>query len=397
MIRLEKAALIRAICFCFVLFVPLSWATFIAGSFYRTLTILLAGVSLLITQGRLQFSIANQKLFFAWTMFAAYTAITMFWAESFEKSFSNTLGMSLIYVVVVIFAIYASAENKSKWMDRAWILAGIACAVLFMAGSRQMVLETGRESLIIFGTETDPNEFGGALLIPISLSMHYYLKVEKLRGKILHIALILIEVYIVLATGSRGALLATAVGLVLTMCFSMKTSAKNVIIIIVATLLGVNIFINWILPAVPKDVIERLSLEAILDDGGSKRDFIWSTGIKGVFEGSPIRMMFGYGEGNRLVLDTTGEAKAMHNQFLQVLANYGIVGVILYLNLLYQVFKNMIKRNSRYLGAFWGMMALSMTLSMSPSYKPLWILMMVGFVFNENLEVKDTAPRISKA
>jgi hypothetical protein len=66
-----------------------------------------------------------------------------------------------------------------------------------------------------------------------------------------------------------------------------------------------------------------------------------------------------------------------HNQLLQNLLDLGIIGLVLYLMLIVRAFKICLHRARSYIPGFISMMALSMTLTMTGSYKPLWILLTV--------------------
>lgn len=43
------------------------------------------------------------------------------------------------------------------------------------------------------------------------------------------------------------------------------------------------------------------------------------------------------------------------------------------------------KYSRKYLGAFFGMMAMSMSITMGPSYKPLWIFLMMSFAIPDKM------------
>ena len=54
-----------------------------------------------------------------------------------------------------------------------------------------------------------------------------------------------------------------------------------------------------------------------------------------------------------------------------------IVGFLLYIRLLFVVFKEYIRNKSDYIGCFLGIMVMSLTITMGPSYKILWIILMI--------------------
>lgn len=365
---------------CYIAFLPLSWAAFFFGSFYRIWTIFSLLMFLLLGRGSAAMQPANTRLVKAWMIFSLYSVVSVLWAENSGSAFTEALGMALLCIAAFIFAT-CNIENPEKLLDNAWITAGIICLLLFFWGEREIVGD--RETLIILGTPTDHNEFAGVFVVPIALKAHRLMKPKSTGLKIAYILLILMEFYAILLTGSRGALLAAIIAVAITALTSRKVSFKYFVTALVLLLFVVYLINSFVLPLIPETVLDRFSVEAVEASGGSGRAEIWEEAWGKISQGSLLRLFFGYGSGAELVIDHLGNARVMHNQLLQMLANYGIVGLVLYLRLTWVCFGNLLRRNSRYIGGFCGMMVLSMTLSMSPSYKPLWILLIMAFLTTE--------------
>ena len=82
-------------------------------------------------------------------------------------------------------------------------------------------------------------------------------------------------------------------------------------------------------------------------------------------------------------------SQTMHNQLIQQLSNYGIVGLVLYLILIYKSYKSIKLNCPRYMGAFIGMLVMSLTITMSVAYKLLWILLLMPAVMsNKGKEIR---------
>ena len=146
------------------------------------------------------------------------------------------------------------------------------------------------------------------------------------------------------------------------------------------------VLFELIVPFIPEDLIERFSIDALTEDNGGGRLQIWKNGFEKYINGNAFNIAFGYGYGGVDVLGERLVTNIMHNQFLQVLFNYGLIGFVLYLWCLFNCFNNIIKNNPKYLGAFIGMLALSMTITTPPSYKPFWVLLLMAFVSDGNLK-----------
>ena len=180
-------------------------------------------------------------------------------------------------------------------------------------------------------------------------------------------------------TASRGALLSMVV--VVTFVLAKNMSLKKAAMIVLLAVLVFFVSVLFIFPNIPSSSLERITFEALLDDGGSGRTDIWSSGIKNFFDCGLARIFFGHGYGRFGIYTSSGYTELMmHNQFIQQLISYGIVGLIIYLVLI--IYAEKILRNERndYWGCFWGMIFMSSTLTMGPSYKFLWIILFMSMM-----------------
>lgn len=278
-------------------------------------------------------------------------------------------------------------EEESYKTDLCWIVSGIICIFLYIFGDKTAVGEYGsRTSMIIMGTATDPNEFASVFIVPLSLMTFNLL--NKKGPRILQIIIMLLSLYCVLMSGSRGALIAVAVAMIITLLQSGKVDVKSVLIIIAFAIIVLLLSTRYIIPLIPDDVLTRMSLKALLTDGGSGRGDLWTDAVRKIWNGSVLRMMFGYGQYG-LTVGTKGVSQTMHNQLIQQLSNYGIVGLVLYLILIYKSYKSIKLNCPRYMGAFIGMMVMSLTITMSVAYKLIWILLLMPAVMsNKGKEIR---------
>ena len=382
-IRLNKAFLIYA----FVIALPFSWASFAIGSIYRAVTLLL--FILFLFESRLIINYSSEKRFLlcAWLLYLGYAVITMLWAVNRDAAITNSLSLVLLGFIVIIFFSTDLQEEESYKTDLCWIVAGIICILLYIFGDKTAVGEYGsRTSMIIMGTATDPNEFASIFIVPLSLMTFNLL--NKKGPRILQIIIMLLSLYCVLMSGSRGALIAVAVAMIITLLQSGKVDVKSVLIIIAFAIIVLLLLTRYIIPLIPDDVLTRMSLKALLKDGGSGRGDLWTDAVRKIWNGSILRMIFGYGQYG-LTAGTKGVSQTMHNQLIQQLSNYGIVGLVLYLILIYKSYKSIKLNCPRYMGAFIGMMVMSLTITMSVAYKLIWILLLMPAVMsNKGKEIR---------
>ena len=362
----------------FILFLPVSWASLSVGSIYRLITIGLFAIFILANNFKIYIPKEKKKLFYAWSIYVLYTLLTIIWGGFTSQQITIALGMVVLYAISIVFVgSYVDMDNV-KMIDYAWIAASLIFIILFFTGSRTSLGWSSRQSLVIMGTPTDANEFASFFAVAISVAIIHFLNAKKILIKVGFLAVVLCGFYVVLMSGSRGALIATAISVLITLFVGKRLKFKGLILIIIFGLVAWIIVANYIINLIPENTLSRISVEAIINDSGSGRSHIWTNAVNVYWNGSLFNIIFGYGYGSIDVSNGFGTTtNTMHNQFLQNLVSYGIVGFLLYIRLLFVVFKEYIRNKSDYIGCFLGIMVMSLTITMGTSYKILWIILMI--------------------
>ena len=370
------------IIYIFIVALPFSWASFAVGSIYRAVTLLLVTVFIVVSKLKIVIFKNNYRLFASWVLYLGYTILTTLWSVNKEAAITNCMGLILLSFIVVIFFSTTISKKDSYRIDYCWIITGKVCSILYLFGDRTSVGEYGsRTSMMIMGTATDPNEFASVFIVPLSLLVYEMFSAKKKMNRAILAIVMLVSVYSVLMSGSRGALISIIVTMLFAYCSNKKMNLKTIMYSALFVVIVIVVTMQFIIPLIPEDVLMRLSYKALIEDGGSGRSDLWIDAIHKIWNGSPIRMIFGYGQYG-LTVGTIGATQTMHNQLLQQLSNYGIVGLVLYCVLILESFKAIRVRCPRYLGAFWGMMLMSLTITMSVAYKLLWILLLIPAVIS---------------
>ena len=93
----------------------------------------------------------------------------------------------------------------------------------------------------------------------------------------------------------------------------------------------------------------------ISEDGGSGRIQIWGRVYLSYASGSIFERLFGQGYQSVTSLMLTGRAILAHNDYLEILHDYGIIGIVLFSIWLFQVLSNFVKmwyRRDRFLPSY---------------------------------------------
>ena len=326
-----------------------------------------------IKGGRLKYR--NSAMLYTWFLYVTYYAISIIWSVNLSAALTYVIGYIQFFVLAFLFSSEIVDNEDIRHLENAWIFIAIFCIIIFMTGSGKAINISDRSTMYMLGEYTDPNEFGGYFCIPVTF-MCRRLFSEKGRKGFMYLILIILSTYIVLKTGSRGALLALIISVMITMRQAIKMSFKNTIFVIIITIVSYFIILNFVLPLISESVLNRLTLETLKSDGGSERNFIWTESIKHFYKDSLFRQVFGLG-----IFGGTFYNVTMHNQLLQNLIDGGFIGFILYCVLILLGFINTYKHYNSFVPGYIGMMSLSMTLTMTSSYKPFWTLMIFALVF----------------
>lgn len=173
-----------------------------------------------------------------------------------------------------------------------------------------------------------------------------FIKTNK-TNKILSLTLI---VFFVFYGAKRGAIIISLIGSVIYMLFELKAIKYNKLIsrLMFIFLFILSCYFIYDHYANNEFIIDRFN--GIQEGNISGRDIIYSTIYNKYINSGTINFIFGFGFAGSTVL--TGYLLA-HNDWLEVVSNFGLIGVILYLLLFISIFKLIntsiyLKNNIRY-------------------------------------------------
>jgi len=386
--RLERDKVNQWLSCALVLMMPFSWVNIAIGSVYRLVVIVIFGLYLINNRVKIQIAKESMPLFLAWTFYTAYALMTTLWAQGWNEGVNNAMGMLLLYITSLVFLSVVYDDQTKKIMEISWLIATIFLALLFLFGETIQLGYGERRSLIILGTPTDANEFASFFIIGISVIINLFLKTKQKWLKVLLAVVAIAVIYVVLMAASRGALLSMIVAATVTLFVGMKNvSVGKVIGFVLVGIVAVIVVGISVLPLIPQDNLERIMINSILEDAGSGRSSIWSSAWNSFINGDVWRMLIGYGYGRfDVVTEFGGADMMMHNQLLQQLISYGIVGLSLYIALVFRAWLEFRSRFREYYGVFIGIMVMSMTLTMGASYKILWTVLFMALMQNPDGE-----------
>lgn len=244
-------------------------------------------------------------------------------------TFNNGDNYRVIFKVILLSFFYMIAtslcynEKEVNFFIRIIIYSYLIYALYLLFGTERNEYYS-RETLIILGSELDPNIVAAVFVLPIAILLFNVLYGHKHR--IINLTLLFLFILAVVITGSRGGF----IGMLLSMAIlisafisdtSIKSSYRTFAIVLVFVILG-GIYIY--LSQFYGDYLTR-SLSFTGDTGGGDgRTSIWTERLFFVME-SPL---WGCG----MIFDRGfWRGWANHNTYVQVLYGSGLIGIVLFL------------------------------------------------------------------
>lgn len=260
----------------------------------------------------------------------------LLWSSFIDMIFDSSgifiLLLESSILLMIVFAAYDKREESLSKFCYLWICATFALSICFIylrSNSDQYVVDLSigesRQGWM------DPNYFGtvlgmGAICAFIELQRNRQL---MLFVKVLYIATIAITVIALLYNASRGAILALAIsGTILLLYVKIKPIYKALVI---------GIVVGFLYYLYTNDVMNILIYRLENDDRTGNRWIIWADKSADFFLNyNPLHWLMGVGNSEVIKLGgSQSNFLSVHNDFLSIFFQYGIVGFILFIKLLF--------------------------------------------------------------
>ena len=331
-------------------------------------------ITILFSKKELQFNIVHLLL----CVFTCSTALTLF-VDASAVSIDYVIGYFLNAVLYICLTVVKYNDQERKLLEdiQVLLLVTLVGITLLSNGTR-----LDRTTLEIFGQTCDPNYFVGFFVFPLAVTMK---KIVQSKYRMAYILLALLSIYCVFLSGSRGGLLAIIVTVV-AFAFIYPPKAKHKIAVLAA---GCSfMFFVWflVLPILPENIIARMSVEQVVETGGTGRWYIWESMLNEIVN-SPDELFLGRGIRalHTVFLGGKWEQVGAHNQIIEVLYNQGIVGLAAFIALTAGCLLRCIRKRKMVAIAIIGMMALSISLGFNQTTRTFWnLIAYAAFNFSED-------------
>jgi len=309
----------------------------------KTKDIALVLVSLFVMLDSKQF-FSKSKFWYPFTAFFLVASISMFRNPLPMLAFQKTLSFALMFIFIPNYFTREIALDRGERMLKLWIWSGTLLYVVALGLSR--ILPENYTYLVgryngLLGNPNGIGSFSTVFFIMIMLTLQKHPKMFTKPQLVLIFGSLILSV---LMSGSRNCIFSILIFLFFSRFYKISYWVGFVIVIIVAILFQI---INENLPA----IINAFGLGDYfrvdhLEDG-SGRLIAWTFGWQEIQNNFMLGRGFSYEETlfeeNKYWLNDLGHLGGVHNTFLALWLNTGIIGLIVYL---VGFFKNFFKAAS---------------------------------------------------
>lgn len=337
-------------------------------------------VTLIFSNRKLQINGVHLALIF----FTLTVVVTLF-CNADATSVDFVVGYILNAALYLCLTVIPYNKTELELMETVQIVLLVVLNIITLFSG---ATEDNRTTLVIMGQTSDPNYFVGFFIFPLTVALK---KLVSGKRPLLYLLLIALSVYSVFLSGSRGGLLAIVVTLAAFALLYPSGVFKRLLFFFGGS---AALVILWTVlkPILPENVVERMTVEAVAESGGTGRWDIWNSMIREIVD-QPEKLLLGRGINamHRLFVNGRWTDAVAHNQVIQALYNQGLIGLLSFLFLTGICFFRCIKRRKTVSIAILGMLALSVSLSFNQTTRTFWNLVAyAAFVFpNSDINTDD--------
>ncbi len=355
-----------------------------------------AGLMILLTEGCILLSRRkNMDVNFSFgsaaTLFwIAYSAITVIWANTNSLTFEYLTTYAMMGALLFACTMETWNEAEIDLFVRAYLIGSILMAftVIFFGGGGF----SDRETIIIMGSECDPNQVAANIVPGAMLSFdRFFGEKTNRKTKIISLASFVLCTYSIFQTGSRGGFAALALGVAYLLFVAFRKGAVKIWMILLAVVVGA-VSVSYIPVFTEGRVLDFGSYNATYSNQ-LNRVIIWQKLLSTFDE----QWIWGHGVGSTVnyLERAIGKVTAVHNTFLHVLFEVGFAGFSLFIFPYVTMIRRYYKKNGALVSVLLGAMVCSFFLD-ALNLRYLWnglMLCIMQYHFDIYGQEQETLPQ----
>lgn len=320
------------------------------------LTLLLSLFIIYFTQGFLYergSSLSQSVLFLILGISGFYFILTVFLREKKDMFFNAWTALLLLNIIG--FFLSGDISNPSHFSKLKSIFVSLLTFYPFYYFTRKNILQKKhliyflivmlpiaimqfilkREQILLDRSDNNENVVSNVAYVFANLIPFVFF----IRKRILSFVIMFILVFFTIQGAKRGAIITAGTGLIIYAYYQMQiVRKKNHIVNYAFTFITVSILIYFTYKVFQSNEYLITRLENMAGGNVSKRDTIYTNIMSGWFNSNNIiNLIFGFGFASSLKL--SGIGLFAHNDWLELLSNFGLIGIFIYLWVFYAAYR----------------------------------------------------------
>jgi len=275
-------------------------------------------------------------------LFVLLSWVSIIWSYDLETTLNQNRTYTLLPMFFIIIKFYKFNNNEILLIKKMVIASMILLIIYYYVNYKEIMLNSYPR--FVLNDKNDPNNLAAHLIMPYFVIVIFFINGNSI-DKILSIVVMICASFVVFLTGSRGAVIALFSGISYIIFYTYrKINNKQAIFLVVFVIIISYLVLNYL----PGDLIERLfTINSYLSDKDvyGTRSGIWKNIITYVIPQMPL-CGFGAGVSGYILIDFYGYIKGVHNTYLNMILEYGILGLPLFLVFIIYLYKYIKKRGN---------------------------------------------------
>jgi O-antigen ligase len=276
--------------------------------------------------------IVDQPLFsYAVLLFLGWGSASILWAE--DTVAATSYSTRLLLVALLLFVTYSAVRETRQLRLIIWAFAGGTFATAIYGIVAGLSFRGDR----LVGGLANPNDLASVLAPAVALWAGLAITSRRSATRLLCVAGMAITVLALVMTQSRGGLFGLVVALLVAVFVGGALRGYAIVLCVVVVAVGIGFYFSL------SSSIERERLTNITSEGSSGRTDEWKLALRaagdhpitgvGLDNFRTVQRLY-IADVNLLQVTTALKQPAAHNLYVQVLAELGLVGVMLALSVL---------------------------------------------------------------
>ncbi len=309
-----------------------------------------------------------------WLIYGLFTYLWAIDKSRFHSYYSVYLNNALMFL---LFSMVSFTKHETNVLKKSMVF-GVGALLLYMtfipntviysSFQHRLTLKAGKDGL-------DQNYLAALMLVSFGIVFYNLCNTaQKKMHTIISIIFCLAITYYILLTGSRSGLIAV----LLIALLSINTSWKTRLSIGIPVLLIVFVVFAFAEQYIPKELLQRFSLKAMTGHEAESgvRLIIWKHALTSLKSLKWIFGGYGAGASQTIIENTLGRDAAIHNHYLAMVVEFGVIGFLLINIPILKMNKLMIKKDKGMFVSFAGILLMTFFLDVVTT-KFFWAAMIL--------------------